>query len=95
MHNYELMIIFDTKLGEDDVAAYVEKFSNHLEFLNGKILSVNKWGKRRLAYPINKHTEGVYLVMILTMPSSKALEINNYLKSSEEIIRFMLLKTSK
>lgn len=95
MHNYELMLIFDTKLGEEEVAAFTEKFSNHLESLGGKILNVNKWGKKRLAYPIDKHTEGVYMVIILAMPANKALEINDYLKSSEEIIRFMLLKTSK
>ncbi len=95
MHNYELMLIFDTKLGEEDVAAYTEKFGNHLETLSGTILNVNKWGKKRLAYPIDKHYDGVYMVVILTLPPNKTIELKDYLKTSEEIIRFMLIKTSK
>ena len=55
-HSYETVFILSTKLGDDGIAALVEKFKN-LIAANGTVDSVDEWGKRRLAYEINKETE--------------------------------------
>ncbi len=94
MQNYELMMILDTKLSPDDVSVYTEQFTELITTLGGNIIETNKWGKKRLAYPINKHTEGVYLVLNLNIPGGTVAELRKTLKSSEEIIRFILLKTN-
>ncbi|MBQ4153477.1 MAG: 30S ribosomal protein S6, partial [Oscillospiraceae bacterium] len=57
--NYESVVVINTKLGEDGIKAMVEKVSNLIS-KNGTLESVDEWGKRRLAYPIEDETEGYY-----------------------------------
>lgn len=92
MKKYELMLVLDTKLNPDDVSSYLEKLNELVTNLGGSVTETNKWGKRKLAYPINKHTEGVYLVINLMISQSLVIELRKFLKSSEEVIRFLLIK---
>ena len=62
MSNYETMLVFSVKNGEENVAALVEKFKSLVE-AHGTIESVDEWGKRKLAYPINYETEGYYVLV--------------------------------
>ncbi|MCM1364791.1 MAG: 30S ribosomal protein S6, partial [Ruminococcus sp.] len=61
MSNYETMLVFSVKNGEENVTALVEKFKALIE-AHGTLESVDEWGKRRLAYPINYETEGYYVL---------------------------------
>ena len=59
---YETVFIVDVNLGEENIAAMVEKFKTLIE-ANGTVTNVNEWGKRRLAYPINDMNEGYYTLI--------------------------------
>ena len=59
---YETVFIVDVTLGEEQIAATVEKFKSLIES-NGTVTNVNEWGKRRLAYPINDMHEGYYVLI--------------------------------
>ena len=60
---YEALIVLSTKVGEDGIKALVEKI-NTLISTNATLDSVDEWGKRRLAYPINYETEGYYVLLL-------------------------------
>ena len=62
---YETVFIVDVNLGEENIAAMVEKFKTLIEN-NGTVTNVNEWGKRRLAYPINDMNEGYYVPVSYT-----------------------------
>ena len=66
MAKYETMMVTTATLDEEASAALVNKFKNLIE-ANGTIDSVDDWGKKRLAYPINDETEGVYTVIKLSL----------------------------
>ena len=66
MHQYELMVILDPEIDERTVAPSLDKFLNVIRTDGGTIENVDIWGKRRLAYEINKKTEGIYAVVNFT-----------------------------
>ena len=65
-HQYELMVILDPEIDERTVAPSLDKFLNVIRNDGGTIDNVDIWGRRRLAYEINKKTEGIYAVVALT-----------------------------
>ena len=85
-HSYETVFILSTKLGDDGIAALVEKFKN-LIAENGTVDSVDEWGKRRLAYEINKETEGYY-----TCPASFTAELDRIYKITDGVLRSLIVK---
>ena len=64
-NSYETMLIFSLTKGDEGIAELVEKFKALIE-ANGTLDSVEEWGKRRLAYPINDEAEGYYLLLNYT-----------------------------
>ena len=63
--NYEVVYIMDPALGEEAIAAMIEKFKTLVE-TQGTVAAIDDWGKRRLAYPINDLNEGHYVLMTFT-----------------------------
>ena len=73
--NYESVVVISTTLGEDGIKAMVEKITSLIS-QNGTLDSVNEWGKRRLAYPINDETEGFYVLFNFTSVPSFPAELD-------------------
>lgn len=71
--NYETVVIFNTKVGEEGIAALTEKFKTLISD-NGTINNIEEWGKRRLAYPIEDETEGHYVLIDFTPAVSLSLQ---------------------
>ena len=72
MRHYEVMIILDPNQDERTVTPSLDKFLEAIRKDGGKVEKVDVWGKRRLAYPINKKEEGIYAVCLLyTSPSPR------------------------
>ena len=86
-HQYELMVILDPEIDERTVAPSLDKFLNVIRADGGTIDNVDIWGRRRLAYEINKKTEGIYAVVQLTANSSATVELDRQLKLSEAVRR--------
>jgi small subunit ribosomal protein S6 len=83
MHKYELMVILDPTIEEKTVSPSLDKFLNVIRNAKGTIDNVDLWGRRRLAYEIAKHKEGIYAVVNMTCTSEAVLELDRQLKISE------------
>ena len=79
MRHYEIMIILDPSQDERTVAPSLDKYLEIVRKDNGKVEKVDVWGKRRLAYPINKKEEGVYAVVNVECESATVLEVDRVL----------------
>ena len=87
---YEVVMIFSTANGEDQVNELNTKFKTMMEE-NGTIDSTDEWGKRRLAYPINDETEGYYSIVKFTSKPDFPAELDRVFKITEGILRTMIV----
>ena len=88
--NYESVVVISTTLGEDGIKALVEKITSLIS-QNGTLDSVNEWGKRRLAYPINDETEGYYVLFNFTSVPSFPAELDRIYKITEGLLRTLIV----
>ena len=95
MHQYELMVILDPEIDERTVAPSLDKFLNVIRNDGGSIDKVDIWGRRRLAYEINKKTEGIYAVVALTALSASVVELDRQLGLSEAVMRTKVLRAEE
>ena len=91
INSYETLFITDVSNGEEATQATVEKFVN-LITANGEVLGVNKWGKRRLAYPINDMPEGYYVVATYKAEGNFPAEFERLCNIDETVMRSMTIK---
>ena len=95
MHQYELMVILDPEIDERTVAPSLDKFLNVVRNDGGTIDKVDVWGRRRLAYEINKKSEGIYAVVDFTANASATAELDRQLKLSEAVMRTKVLRAEE
>ncbi|GIO11974.1 30S ribosomal protein S6 [Cohnella xylanilytica] len=91
MRNYELMYIIRPDVEQETVQAVVEKFQGII-VNGGEIVKHDVLGKRRLAYEINKHREGTYVLVQFTASSDVVNELERVLKITDEVIRHMIVR---
>ena len=89
---YETMYILRPDIAEDAVTNHIEKYNNLLEELGGKILDSQMRGKRRLAYPIGKHREGIYVQLSHQGDGQHIFKIEKAMRLSEDVIRYLTVK---
>ena len=94
-HQYELMVILDPEIDERTVAPSLDKFLNVIRADGGTIDNVDIWGRRRLAYEINKKSEGIYAVVQLTATPAATVELDRQLKLSEAVMRTKVLRAEE
>ena len=92
MRDYELVMVLSPQVDEEGAAGVVEKLSKFIDDRGGTISSHDIWGTRRLAYPIQNFREGNYMLTQFSFEPDSARELENTLKMSEEIIRYLLVK---
>ena len=95
VRHYEVMIILDSKQDERTVAPSLDKFLEIVRKENGKVENVDVWGKKRLAYPINKKEEGIYAVVNLECEHATVDELDRVLNLSDNVVRTKVLRTDK
>lgn len=91
MNEYELLYIVSPRVPADDVANAIERVNALVTGQGGEVLTVDNWGRRRLAYPIRQYFEGTYVLTTLRMPPAGAVALEAALHLSEEIIRHLLI----
>lgn len=91
INSYETVFILSTKLGEEGAAAVVEKFKKLID-KNGTVESVDDWGKRRLAYPIQKQTEGYYTLINFKSAPAFTAELDRVFKITDGVLRSLIVK---
>ena len=94
-HQYELMVILDPEIDERTVAPSLDKFLTVITKAGGSIDKVDIWGRRRLAYEIQKKTEGIYAVVNFTATSAATDELDRQLKLSEAVMRTKVLRAEE
>ncbi|MDR1635204.1 MAG: 30S ribosomal protein S6 [Bifidobacteriaceae bacterium] len=93
MRPYEIMIILDPNIEDSAVQPTLDRFLKIIKDAKGAIDQIDIWGKRRLAYDILKHSEGVYVVVNFTAESATANELDRVLNLSDSVLRTKLLRT--
>ena len=92
MRQYELMIILDPELDERTLAPTLDKFLTVVTKDGGSVDKIDHWGRRRLAYEINKKAEGLYAVANLTCTPATSKELDRQLGLSEQVLRTKLMR---
>ncbi len=92
MRDYEMVIIISPEVAEEDVPGTIDKVSEYINSKGGEVTQVDRWGKRKLAYPINRCREGNYVVSRFKIKPGVTAELEANLKMSETILRHMLIR---
>jgi small subunit ribosomal protein S6 len=89
---YELMVILDPDLEERTVAPSLDTYLNVVRNDGGSVDSVDIWGRRRLAYEINKNAEGIYAVVTLQAEPATVKELDRQLTLNESVLRTKVIR---
>jgi small subunit ribosomal protein S6 len=90
--HYELMVILDPDLEEKTVEPSLDTFLNVIRSSGGSVEKMDLWGRRRLAYAINKKAEGIYAVIELTAEPAAIIELDRQLNLNEAVLRTKVLR---
>ncbi len=91
MNNYEAVLIFKTELADADRNALLDRFKGHIEE-NGEVISVDDWGKRKLAYEIQDLKEGYYYIVDFKSEPDHIREFERRLRLSDFVLRYMVIR---
>jgi small subunit ribosomal protein S6 len=92
VHKYELMVILDPELDERTVQPSLDQFLTVIREDGGTVESLDIWGKRRLAYEIQKKSEGIYAVVNFTASPAATAELDRQLRLNEAVMRTKVLR---
>ncbi len=92
MNMYELLYIIDNSATDEAKEALVAKFSDLITNNGGTVDSVDKWGTKRLAYPINYKNDGYYVLVNFSAEPTLPLEIERVMGITEGVVRYMIIK---
>jgi len=95
MNGYEFMFILDPTLDDAASLAVVERVEGIVKGQGGEIVSLKPWERRRLAYPIAGHHEGLYILCYFDAPPASIRGIENRVRLAEGVLRFIVLRTDK
>ncbi|MHB8194234.1 MAG: 30S ribosomal protein S6 [Bellilinea sp.] len=91
MRDYELVFIIQPDLDEAGVKGIVEKVQGWITEAGGTVAKIDNWGKRRLAYQINKRREGQYVLVEMQIPPTFSSELERNLRFLEPVMRFSII----
>ncbi len=92
MNKYELCVVVSAKIEDDERAAVVDKCKALIERFGGQITNVDDWGKKRLAYEIQKMKEGYYYFIRFDAEGTAPAEIESRVRIMDNVIRFLCVK---
>lgn len=91
--NYEAVVVYDASLDDEKVHQQLEELKKLIVGRQGKILNVDEWGRRRLAYPIRKRENGYYVVVTFSLENTEALpSLDRSLRLNDAVLRHMVVK---
>ncbi|HET7356681.1 MAG TPA: 30S ribosomal protein S6 [Nocardioidaceae bacterium] len=94
MRAYEVMVILDPNLEERTVAPSLDTYLNVVRKDGGSVDNVDIWGRRRLAYEVDKHAEGIYAVIDLQAEPATVKELDRQLSLNESVLRTKVVRPS-
>ena len=95
MRDYELVLVISPEIAEEDVPSTIDKVSQFITGRGGTVAGVNRWGRRKLAYPIHRHMEGNYVVTQFQIDPEQIAGLEASLGLAEEVIRHLVVRTDE
>jgi small subunit ribosomal protein S6 len=92
MRIYEELFIIKPEVPEEEIDAFIEQMKGHITHAGGTVDKVEKWGKRRLAYKVEKHREGSYVLLQFTAGAEAVKEVERRLRVAEQVIKFLTVR---
>ena len=92
MNKYELALVVNAKIEDEARAAVVEKAKGYIARYNGNVTEVEEWGKKRLAYEIQKMREGYYYFIQFDAPATCPAEIEKRVRILDNVIRYLCVR---
>jgi len=91
MNQYELVVIIHPGLDDDAINQSLEKIKGWITASSGKVVEIDNWGKKRLAYSIQKQNEGIYFLLHIEVPTTAVAELERNLHILEPVMRFSII----
>jgi small subunit ribosomal protein S6 len=95
MRRYELMLVFSPEAPDDRIAAIIDRTTRQITAAGGQIVKVAPWGRRRLAYAIDRHREGAYHIVVFESPTTEIAELERGLLITEEVLRHLIVRQER
>jgi small subunit ribosomal protein S6 len=95
MRRYELMLVIRPDVPDDRSQAVIDRVTRQITAGGGQIVKVAPWGRRRLAYPIDRFREGSYHIVLFAAPSNLLTELEHSLLITEEVIRHLVTRDER
>lgn len=92
MRQYETGFVLSPGLSEEDALAFIRQMADVVTQKKGKMVKQDIWGKRRLAFPIKRYSEGIYVFFLYEGPGDISQEMERRFKQSDSVIRFLTIK---
>lgn len=92
MNKYELAVVVNAKIEDDARTATIEKVKEYITRYNGTITNVDEWGKKKLAYEIQKMSEGFYYFIQFEADSDAPAEIERHVRIMENVLRYLCVR---
>ncbi len=92
MRNYELVAIISPEVDEDALSKIIDKVSQSINNRGGIVESTDKWGRKKLVYPIRKFMEADYILTRFRLEPNLIKEVETEIKASEEVLRHLVVK---
>lgn len=95
MNIYENIVILNPSLNDEELKAAIAKITDIITNAKGEVLKADNWGRRKLAYEINKQKMGVYVMFLFKAPSSTIKQIEDYFKVYDPVVKYMVVRLGK
>jgi len=95
VRRYELMLVLRPDAPDERAAAVIDRTTRYVVASGGQIVKVAPWGRRRLAYPIERYREGSYHIVVFESPAEAIAELERSLQITEDVLRYLVTRTIK
>ena len=95
MRRYELMLVFRPDAPDDRTSAIIDRTTRQITAAGGQIIKVAPWGRRRLAYAIDRHREGAYHIVVFEAPTTVIADVERDLLITEEVLRHLVIRQDR
>ena len=95
MKNYELLAVLKPSLDSEELDKVVDKISEEIKSYEGSVSSVDKMGRKKLAYDVQGYRDGFFTTIIVSLPAEAVVDFKRSLKLNENVLRFMFMETAK
>ncbi|MFC1945624.1 30S ribosomal protein S6 [Chloroflexota bacterium] len=92
VHSFELIVIISPELDEAGLESRIENITQFVNSHGGTVAGVDHWGRKKLAYPIERHLEGYYILVAFQMNTAACAELGDSLNITEDVLRHMLVR---